>query len=67
MRTVPRLLNYQLSRPSTINLSAGVAQQRQQQFRKLPGNPPHGSASLPVGPRFQVKGAECKEKNGDLA
>ena len=29
---------------------AGVAQQRQQQFRKLPGNPPHGSASLPVGP-----------------
>ena len=29
---------------------AGVAQQRQQQFRKLPGSPPHGSASLPVGP-----------------
>ena len=29
---------------------AGVAQQRQQQFRKLPGNSPHGSASLPVGP-----------------
>jgi hypothetical protein len=29
---------------------AGVAQQRQQQFRKLPGNPPLGSASLPVGP-----------------
>jgi hypothetical protein len=28
---------------------AGVAQQRRQQFRKLPGNPPHGSASLPVG------------------
>ena len=25
---------------------AGVAQQRQQQFRKLPGNPPHESASL---------------------
>jgi hypothetical protein len=25
---------------------AGVAQQRQQQFRKLPGNPPHASASL---------------------
>ena len=53
MRTVPRLLNYQLSRPSTINLSAGVAQQRQQQFRKLPGNPPHGSASLPVGPNLR--------------
>ena len=31
---------------------AGVAQQRQQQFRKLPGNPPHGSASLPVGPNL---------------
>ena len=30
--------------------NADVAQQRQQQFRKLPGNPPHGSASLPVGP-----------------
>ena len=29
---------------------AGVAQQRQQQFRKLPGNPPHESASLSVGP-----------------
>ena len=29
---------------------AGVAQQRQQQFRKLPGDSPHGSASLPVGP-----------------
>ena len=29
---------------------AGVAQQRQQQFRKLPGDAPHGSASLPVGP-----------------
>ena len=27
-----------------------MAQQRQQQFRKLPGDPPHGSASLPVGP-----------------
>ena len=25
---------------------AGAAQQRQQQFRKLPGNPPHASASL---------------------
>ena len=25
---------------------AGVAQQRQQQFRKLPGNPPYESASL---------------------
>ena len=32
---------------------AGVAQQRQQQFRKLPGNPSHGSASLPVGPIFR--------------
>ena len=50
MRVAPRLRDYQLSRLSTINLSAGVAQQRQQQFRKLPGNPPHGSASLPVGP-----------------
>src|SRR5439155_20669074 len=30
--------------------NAGVAQQRQQQFRKLPGDPPHESASLSVGP-----------------
>ena len=29
---------------------AGVAQQRQQQFRKLPGDSPPGSASLPAGP-----------------
>jgi hypothetical protein len=29
---------------------AGVAQQRQQQFRKLPGDSPLGSASLPAGP-----------------
>ena len=28
---------------------AGVAQQRQQQFRKLPGKPPHESASLSAG------------------
>ncbi len=34
-------------------LEAGVAQQRQQQFRKLPGNPPHESASLSVGPIFR--------------
>ena len=27
-----------------------MAQQRQQQFRKLPGDSPPGSASLPVGP-----------------
>ena len=53
MRVAPLLRKYQLSRLSTINLSAGVAQQRQQQFRKLPGNPPHGSASLPVGPNLR--------------
>ena len=35
---------------TTHQFQAAVAQQRQQQFRKLPGNPPHGSASLPVGP-----------------
>ena len=35
---------------TTHQFQADVAQQRQQQFRKLPGNPPHGSASLPVGP-----------------
>ena len=29
---------------------ADVAQQRQQQFRKLPGSAPHESASLSVGP-----------------
>ena len=29
---------------------AGVAQQRQQQFRKLPGSAPHESAILSVGP-----------------
>ena len=41
---------------------AGVAQQRQQQFRKLPGNSPHGSASLPVGPKFKcrVQSEECR-------
>ena len=36
---------------------AGVAQQRQQQFRKLPGDPPHGSASLPVGPTSCSRGS----------
>ena len=30
-------------------LSADVAQQRQQQFRKLPGTLPHESASLSIG------------------
>lgn len=43
-----------LSQPLRLRLGrpfrAGVAQQRQQQFRKLPGNSPLGSASLPVGP-----------------
>ena len=29
---------------------ADVAQQRQQQFRKLPGASPHESASLSIGP-----------------
>ena len=38
----PRL---RLGRP----FHAGVAQQRQQQFRKLPGEPPHESASLSAG------------------
>ena len=32
---------------------AGVAQQRQQQFRKLPGNLPRESASLSVGPNLR--------------
>ena len=32
--------------------SAGVAQQRQQQFRKLPGKLPHESASLSAGSSF---------------
>ena len=31
---------------------ADVAQQRQQQFRKLPGTLPHESASLSIGPTF---------------
>ena len=33
-----------------VLFSADVAQQRQQQFRKLPGLVPHESASLSVGP-----------------
>ena len=34
---------------------AGVAQQRQQQFRKLPGTLPHGSENLPAGSSFEGK------------
>ena len=34
---------------------ADVAQQRQQQFRKLPGALPHESASLSVGPIFRIR------------
>ena len=36
--------------------NAGVAQQRQQQFRKLPGNPPPESASLSAGPKTMSEG-----------
>ena len=34
---------------ATHHLQADVAQQRQQQFRKLPGESPHESASLSAG------------------
>jgi len=41
---------------------AGAAQQRQQQFRKLPGDSPHGSASLPVS-SFPAKSL-AEHRNG---
>ena len=37
---------------ATHHFHAGVAQQRQQQFRKLPGESPHESASLSAGSKF---------------
>ena len=36
-------------------IQAGVAQQRQQQFRKLPGTLPHEGASPSTGPSFEGK------------
>ena len=42
---------------------AGVAQQRQQQFRKLPGNPPHESASLSVGPIYRPCASSSRSSN----
>jgi hypothetical protein len=54
MRAALRPLDYKLSKLSTINLCAGVAQQRQQQFRKLPGNPPPRECESPRRPHFML-------------
>ena len=48
---------------------AGVAQQRQQQFRKLPGAVPHESASLSIGSisASVVKLLSSSASNGEFA
>jgi hypothetical protein len=43
-----------------------VAQQRQQQFRKLPGSAPHESASLSVGPIEGMQKAEGRMEIGRI-
>jgi hypothetical protein len=48
---------------ATHHFQAGVAQQRQQQFRKLPGDSPHGSASLPVGPIYWPYASSSRSSN----